>query len=273
MAMKVPVTMQDRKKSYFKYYEQEIYVGEPERYSEITDEPLDNSLALHIDRRNDLFLPGDLPAEIGWWMMDDGTAATANQTFFPDVDGEIFDWWFAWHPIDRLRYACWDNEDHYDVYLEDPARALDMIFSNRERTWGSVHYAWEDMGTGTPSLNILHFEKPSDMGFNENMIDTTACSTIICINGVAVGYDEVPDIKAVTVHFLRPCQGGSMLRTRSWIGWEIVDGHAKKCIPDGLSIPREMPLNFLYHSIKELSNLARILPSLYEEEKDHWEKN
>ena len=115
MAKKVPVTNQDREKSYFKYYAEDVYCGEPEKYDMISDHPEDNSKALHINNRNDLFLPGDLPGEFGWWLMDDGTALIANQTFFPGLTGEMFDWWFAWHPIDRLRYACWDNEDHYDV--------------------------------------------------------------------------------------------------------------------------------------------------------------
>lgn len=77
---------------------------------------------------------GMLISDGGSWRM--ATAMTANPTFFPGVTGEMFDWWFAWHPIDRLRYACWDNEDHYDVYLEDPARAVDMSLSMRERHWG-----------------------------------------------------------------------------------------------------------------------------------------
>ncbi len=103
MSKKVPCTNEDRAKSYFKYYAMDIYAGEQAKYDMITEEPLDNSLALKIEDRNDLFLPGELPGEFGWWLMDDGTALIANKTFFPDVDGEMFDWWFAWHQIDRLR--------------------------------------------------------------------------------------------------------------------------------------------------------------------------
>lgn len=272
MANKVPVTNQDREKSYFKYYAEDVYCGEQEKYDMISKEPGDNSKALHIKDRNDLFLPGDLPGEFGWWMMDDGTALIANKTFFPGLTGEMFDWWFAWHPIDRLRYACWDNEDHYDVYLDDPAKALDMTKSMRERHWGSVHNIWEDIGTGQPDLLRIHFEKPSVLGYDESKVDTKVCNGLVCANVQILGSGDQPDIPVVMTHFLRPAEGGSILRSRFWFGWQIIDGKAVKCIPDGVQIPSVGPVCLLNHNVKEFSNLSKILPSLYEEEKDHWAK-
>ena len=47
MAKKVPVTNEDRKKSYFKYYADDVYCGEQEKYDMISDTPGDNSKALH----------------------------------------------------------------------------------------------------------------------------------------------------------------------------------------------------------------------------------
>lgn len=140
----------------------------------------------------------------------------ANKTFFPELTGEMFDWWFAWHPIDRLRYACWDNEDHYDVYLDDPARALDMTKSMRERHWGSVHNIWEDIGTGRVDLLRIHFEKPSDLGYDESKVDTEFCNGLVCANVQILGSGDMPDIPVVMTHFLRPAEGGSVLRSRFW---------------------------------------------------------
>ncbi len=270
MSNKVPATDADKKKSYYKYYAQDIYSGEKEKYDLITNEPLDNSLALRIQDRNDLFKSGDLAAEFGWWQLEDGTAVIANQTFFPNVTGEMFDWWFAWHPIDRLRYACWDNEDHYDVYLEDYDKALDMSKSMRERHWGSVHHIWEDIGLGEAGLLIIHFERPSVMGYDESKIDTDACNALICANCTTVGSADMPDTPVVMTHFLRPAEGGSILRSRFWFGYQIIDGKAKKCIPDGVKIPSIIPVSLLNHNVKEFSNLSKILPSLYAEEKDNW---
>jgi phloretin hydrolase len=270
MSKKVPVRNIDREKSYFKYYAQDCTIGPKGKYDMITPDPYDNAIVLKIQDRNDLFNLGDLPGEFGWWLLDDGTAVIANRTFFPNVTGEMLDWWFAWHPIDRLRYAIWDNEDHYDVYLVDPARARDMSLSMQERHWGSVHNIWEDIGTGNIDLLRIEFKKPSDLGYDMSKIGTEACNALICANVKVVGRGDVPDIPVVMTHFLRPIGGGSELRSRFWFGWQIVDGKPVKCIPDGFKIPAMGPVALLNHNVKEFSNLSRILPELYAEEKDNW---
>lgn len=68
MATKVPVKNDDRMKSYFKYYAEDIYSGPKEKYDLITEEAGDNALAMHIDDRNQLFEEGYLPGEFGWWL-------------------------------------------------------------------------------------------------------------------------------------------------------------------------------------------------------------
>lgn len=269
MNKKVPVNNADRKKSYFKYYEKEIYIGPVEKYALITEAPYDNATALHIQDRNDLFHPGELPCEFGWWLLEDGTAMIANKTFFPDVTGEMFDWWFAWHPIDRLRYAIWDSEDHADVQLADAGRARDLSLTMQERHWGSVHRVWEDIGLGLDLLEI-RFRKPSEMGYDMSQIGTDACNALICANCSILGHDNIPDVPVVMTHFLRPVEGGSELRTRFWFGWQIIDGVPVKCIPDGVKVPAAAPVALLNHNIKEFSNLAELLPKVYAEEKDNW---
>lgn len=267
---KVPVTDADRKKSYFKYYLEDMDIGPAEKYAQIKAEPCDNATALHINDRNELFKPGDLPGEFGWWLMDDGTALIANKTFFPGLTGEMFDWWFAWHPIDRLRYAIWDSHDHFDVYVDDPAHTRDMSLCMRERHWGSVHNIWEDIGTGNIDLLRISFKRPADLGYDESKIGTPVCNALCCANVIVLGNDKMHDVPVVMTHFLRPAEGGSELRSRFWFGWQIVDGAAVRCIPDGVRVPAAGPVALLNHNVKEYSNLARILPGLYAEEKDNW---
>ena len=78
MAKKVPANNEDKKRSYYKYYLQDCAAGDPERHKLIDAGPGDPANALHIDNRNDLFLPGDLPGEFGWFQMSDGTGLIAN---------------------------------------------------------------------------------------------------------------------------------------------------------------------------------------------------
>lgn len=269
-ANKVPVSNVDRNKSYFKYYLQETATGDPKKHEAVDKGPFDPKDALRIEDRNKLFDEGRLPGEFGWWLFDDGTAATANDTFMPGVTGEMFDWWFAWHPLDRVRYAIWDPEDHYDVKLDNPAHNLDETLTIRQRHWGSVHNVWEDAGTGHADLLRIQFLRPSEMGYSEEYLDTDRCSTIVCANGLTLGSGDMPDVPAVMTHFLRPVEGGSVLRSRFWLGYQIYDTVPMKMIPEGAKIPAFVAKGLLHHNIKEFANLARILPSLYEEEKDHW---
>lgn len=264
--------MADKQKSYYKYYLRKMAQPPAEKLEAITKEPLDSSTALRIQDRNDLFKPGDLPGEFGWWSFEDGTAMIANKTFFPGVTGEMFDWWFAWHPIDRLRYAIWDPEDHFDVDLEDRQRAMDMSLSMRERHWGSTHYVWEDAGFGGIDLLEINFKRPADLGYDESMIDTPACNALVCANCVVYGNDKMPDVPVVMTHFLRPVEGGSELRSRFWFGWQIINQEPVKCIPDGVVIPSEGPISLLGHNVVEFTNLKALLPDIYPEEKDRWGK-
>lgn len=266
----VPVNNQDRAKSYFKYYLKPLEPVPAEKLAAIHPEPGDWHDALDIHDRNDLFKPGYLPGEFGWWSMPDGTALIANKTFFPGVNGEMFDWWFAWHPIDRLRYAIWDPEDHYDVQLQDREKALNMALSMRERHWGSVHYVWEDIGLGGVDMLKISFHRPGEMGYDESLVDTEHCSALVCANCTVYGRGVQPDVPVVMTHFLRPVEGGSELRSRFWFGWQIVDGKAVKSIPDGVAVPAAGPLALLRHNAAEFTNLAAILPQVYREEKDNW---
>lgn len=272
MAYNVPVTMADKQKSYYKYFLQEMAPGDPALYAKIKEGPSDNQYAHRIEDRNDLFKPGylnDGKSEFGYWLLENGTAMTANKTFLPCVNGEMFDWWFAWHPIDRLRYAIWDHDDHYDVYLEDPIKARDITKSMRERHWGSVHHIWEDIGLGNGPL-VISFERPGTLGYDESLIDTEHCNALVCANVIIVGTNETPDIPVVMTHFLRPVEGGSELRSRFWFGYKIIDGKAIKVLPDGVRIPEVAPVALLNHNVKEFTNLAAILAPLYAEEKDNW---
>lgn len=268
---RVPVSNADKQKSYYKYFIRSMTPPPADKMNAITETSLDPADALHIRDRNDLFKPGSLPGEFGWWSMPDGTAMIANQTFFPDVTGEMFDWWFAWHPIDRLRYAIWDPEDHFDVYLKNPARALDMSKSMRERHWGSTHYVWEDVGFGSTDILEINFKRPGELGYDESLLDTEHCSALVCANCHTYGTADMPDVPVVMTHFLRPVSGGSELRSRFWFGWQIIEGAPVKCIPDGVVIPSAAPIALLRHNVIEFTNLAAILPQVYAEEKDNWQ--
>ena len=155
------------------------------------------------------------------------------------------------------------------MYLEDTAKARDLSKSMRERHWGSVHHIWEDIGLGNGPL-VINFERPGTLGYDESLIDTEHCNALVCANVRITGNSDIPDIPVVMTHFLRPVEGGSELRSRFWFGYQIINGEPVKVLPDGAKIPEIAPVSLLNHNVKEFTNLAAILPSVYAEEKDNW---
>ena len=121
----VPVTDEEKQKSYYKYFEQEMAQPSPEAYAKMLNGPLRPDQVLQFKDRNRLFEPGYLEAEAGWCILPDGTGYLANLTKMPGVTPEMFDWFFAWHGLDNLRYKIWNPEDHYKAETQNRVRALD----------------------------------------------------------------------------------------------------------------------------------------------------
>ena len=265
---KVTVTEQDKTKSYYKYYAADMAAPAPEAYQRAA-KPISPAKALPFKDRNQLFDLGYFEAETGYCVMPDGTGYIANLTKMPGVTAEMFDWWFAWHGLDNLRYTIWDPEDHYRAESMQKERAHNPKLSLREKYWDTTHAILEDVGMG-PERIYIHFKHPSNIGFEFSKIGTPACSTLVC--GIGNGHGHPPFSSAATVmcHFLRDTEDGVELRTRFWVGWNFVDGKDTKSIPDKVRLPEAPLLLLLQHNIKEFTNLAALLPRIYEEEKDHF---
>jgi len=267
MSQRPVLSEEDRAKSYAKYYDLAITAIPPEKVAILEGKPLTPKDILTIERRNDLFQPGYLPGETGYGIAENGTGYVANLTDLPGVTPEMFEWWFAWHGLDDLRYKIWDPEDHFYARQQMPSKVLDSNVPLREKTWGTVHHVLEDIGAGPEEL-ILHFCYPHELGLYEDKIGTDACATIICANG----HGPVPGqgVAAIMVHFVREKADGIELRSRFWIGYGLIEGQIAKLLPDGVSVPPEVPRALFAHNLKEFGHLSAILPELYREEKDRF---
>lgn len=262
----VPVTEEEKKFSYYKYFEQEMAPAPQEHYDLMLRGPISPDLALPVGERNRLFEPGYFEEETGWCVMPDGTGYIANLTKMPGVTTDMFDWYFAWHGLNNLRYKIWDREDHYEAVSLNREIALNPKLSYKERLWNTRHDILEDTGSG-PLRFFLDFKNPADIGFDASKIGTEACSTIVC------GIGTVPEfgLNNLMAHFVREIDGGIELRSRFWMGWKYEDGQDIKTIRDGEQYPEQATKELALHNVKEFTNLAAILPSLYAEERDNWE--
>ena len=267
MSQRPVLTPEERALPYAKFYDLPITPIPAEKISVLEGGPIDPALALKIEDRNELFRPGYLPCEVGWCVMPHGTGYLANKTEMPGVTPEMFEWWFAWHSLEDLRYRIWDPEDHYYARQQNRAKTLDQSLPMRERTWGTCHHVKEDIGGGPDEL-ILEFRYPHELGYEEEKVGTDACAALICANG----HGPVPGqgVAAIMTHFVREIPGGIELRSRFWIGYGLVDGQLVKLVPDDVSVPPEVPMGLFAHNLKEFGHLATILPQVYAENKDNW---
>ena len=108
------------------------------------------------------------------------------------------------------------------------------------------------------------------MGFDVSRIGTDACSSIVCGNGYGKGQPPYAVMTTFMSHFVRERGDGLELRTIFWMGWKHENGRDIKVLPEGMRVPPMGPMALLLHNVKEFTNLARLLPRVFAEEKDNF---
>ncbi|MDS0528561.1 phloretin hydrolase [Clostridium sp. SHJSY1] len=267
IATRKELTIKEKKYSYSKYYNLDMTPIPVEKLEILKNGPIDSKKVLKIHDRNDLLKEGYLECEVGYCIMEEGTGFLANKTFMQGVTVEMFEWWFAWHSLEDLRYRIWDPEDHFYARTQNRKKVLNKSLPMRERTWGTKHIVLEDIGPGPDDL-ILEFESPDIFGYDLGKVGSDSCGSMMCANGH--GPEPGKGASAFMTHMIREVDGGSELRSRFWIGYQIINGQPVKVIPDGMSVPIETVKGLFAHNLKEFTHLATILPKVYEEEKDNF---
>lgn len=259
---KVGVSEEEKRLSYYKYFEQPLAEIPKEKIDILNAGPAAPETGMSIDDKN-RFLAGDYEGfcTCGYGVREDGTGFVCNTTYMPGVTSEMLDWWFPWHSVGSdLRYKIWDPEDHYFAKADRADYVCDPNVPMNEKTWNVNHYIMEDVGPG-PEFLKLCFKNPKDFGYDTSLIGTENCSSMVC----AIGESSCA---AAMTHKWHPYKDGVLFESRFWIGFRWEDGKIIKALPEGVRIPDIMPKGLFAHNIKEFSNLAAILPKVYEEEKD-----
>lgn len=261
---KVAVTKEEQSLPYYKYFVRDMAPVPQEKLDLLDREPQDN--VIPFEERGK-FLTGEDEAggycQQGFGIREDGTGFSANTTYMPGVTSEMMDWWFPWHSVGSdLRYKIWDPKDHYFARADNVAYVCDPKVPVNQKTWGVEHYIMEDAGMGPEPLHLC-FKRPRDFGYDESLIGTDKCTSLVC------GIDK-SQIAAAMTHKWYKYEEGIMFCSRFWIGFGEVDGRIVKTLPEGEKIPLEAVKGLYHHNIEEFTNLASILPSLYAENKDNF---
>jgi hypothetical protein len=263
---------EEKKKPYAKYYYQPAAPPAPEHTALLADlQPLDVAKAGRIQNVNDMLAPGYLPGETGYCVMPDGSGYVAILHKMVGATAEMFDWWFAWHALEDLRYKIWYPEYHISARVDDTDRAkiLEPGRPLPHKFQGMTHHVVEDIGGGELNAVDISFLTPEEFGFDMDRFRSPNAEALAAANvqarPVRAPADE-PALPVAFVHLVRNVPGGIEVRNRFWIGYQIVDRKPVLALPEGMRIPEEAVRGLFLHDVQEFANLAAILPRLYWEQ-------
>jgi hypothetical protein len=262
-----PLSLEDHSKAYAKYYRDPIH-PDPGHLA-MMDTPCDPSKAIYPGQINDLLDPGDLEVEIGWCNLPNGAGFVANRNVYKNVTAEMIDWWFAWHPLEDLRYRIWYPPQHAGIGLspESRQRILNPSIPISEKNWGVTHHVTEDCNCGMENIDIT-FLSPKDFGFDMTRWEEPYVSTFVGGFGWSCPADKSDYARkapSLMCHIFRQVPGGLEHRTRFWMGYRMPQGKPELMLPPGVAVPAIAVQGLAQHNVCEFSNLAILLPEIYKE--------
>jgi len=195
----------------------------------------------------------------------DGSMHINLETHMPDVTPQMIDWWFGWHSDSPERYKLWHPKAHvYAQWQEIPPSGT----SGRTRYEGYTSIVDEFIGTQMLRARI-QFRAPKSIGLVDASVEEGTHATAICAR---VGLDEIPVDMGFLAHHVEAVPGGSLMRSRFWIGPTYFSARKKIFAPvipvlqKLITLKEEDACDLLEHCAQEMNHLATFLPSLYRQE-------
>lgn len=213
-----------------------------------------------------LLEPGYVEGETGYCTMEDGAGYLAVNNKFPGATLDMIKWWFAWHPLESLRYKIWNPYCHPTAAIADVDRAKikDPNLPIEEKISDVVHFVTEDIGAGVQDV-VIHFRPIEEMGFTKEELDKAHAYVVGGYGLVENRVGQKGKNPAIMLHYYRETHDGIESRTRFWFGYRIIQGKMVKVLPPGIRVPDFVPMGLALHNVEEFSHLASILPAVYKE--------
>lgn len=211
---------------------------------------------------------GDIEgAEIqsGWTITSDGAAHINLLTEMPGVTPQMIDWWFGWHSDSPERYKLWHPQAHVHAeWKQRPAAGT----SGRDRYVGSTSLVDEYVGSALGRFAIS-FRPPHELGLRDQRVAAGEDATAVCAR---VGLVDVPVDAGYLLHLVTRTGGGSVMRSRFWIGLPYTSARTvplRAALPLARRIIRPTEAEaraLLVHCAQEMAHLTTFLPELFEQE-------
>ncbi len=233
----------------------------------ITAGAMDPKDAITPEEVKTLLEPGYLESgENGYCIMANGAGYVAVNNHFPGVTLDMMKWWFAWHPLESIRYKIWDPYCHPYAAIADCDRAKikDPNVPLEDKISDVVHFVVEDVGAGMQDI-VIHFLTPEEQGFDRAELAEAKAWPIGGYALVENREGEKGKTPVIMLHYFRETDDGIESRTRFWMGYRIVHGIPVCVLPPGMQVPAEFPMALALHNVEEYGNLAELLPRVYAE--------
>lgn len=211
----------------------------------------------------DLSPHGASAVETGYGTTASGAIWVAVHTPMPGVTAAMWDWWFAWHPVESARYKLWHPDAH--LYCGIATDRCAEPIPDRDKYIGNIAYVDEYIGPELQQLAIA-FADPRAYGF-----EVPDQHTVILAR---VGSAVAPIDLGWLAHQVRPTPAGCEMRSRFYLnlyGLHQPDlTQAERAVqrgvaadPADLAPDTDLARELLLHCGQEMNHLAGFLPRLY----------
>ena len=211
-----------------------------------------------------LLKPVPLSLEMGYERLAGGVLHVAARTDMHGCSGAMLEWWFGSRPGTR-EYGWWHPLDHQESTWDEGSPGACV---------GTIHKVIERFTGGAPEALSIQFIDPGEL-FAAHALQG-ACqaghvSGVVCARG---GAGHAPArtadgavIGSRLIHLCRDTPWGMVLRTHFYLGHDLPGlgvpfAQLERLFPDELG-PR-----LLQHCYDEFTFLSRLLPALYEAERE-----
>lgn len=207
----------------------------------------------------------DAEVQNGFTITTDGAMHVNLATEMPEVTPAMIDWWFGWHSDSPERYRLWHPRAHVHAHWAAPPPAG---ATGRARYVGHTSEVDEYIGSAM-IRGAIGFRRPEEFGVLDAAVAGGVSATAVCAR---VGLVDLPVDVGYLVHHVAAVPGGSVMRSRFWLGGPNV---AARSAPLRAAVPvvrRLVGLNeldaraMLVHCSQEMTHLASFLPALYDQE-------
>jgi hypothetical protein len=220
--------------------------------------PMAPEKALRLDCVNDLLDPKYDADDMGYCVMEDGSGYIGETIHFAGSGREMFEWWFAWHGLEEVRYRIWDPEAHIasTVSAGHIEKRLDASLPWKERIIGTAHFTTHIARDGAYDPAVMCFVSPEAFGLDMALAKGESLSIVAALHGKADS--PLPSLSSIRV--LRDTADGLVMRIYFWQGMVPIGGH---CVCLGGEVAIEESAYLANHCAREYNRLASILPQIY----------